>query len=88
MTTVEISEPGNRHIRIYVETHPTEKLAESSGGNVHIHLEGQPTEKLAEGTASGSLIELLSKFVAAILGMLEVLEAAPPVIALVCAVVL
>jgi hypothetical protein len=88
MTTVEISEPGTRNIRIYVETHPTEKLAEPSSGNVHIHLDGRPTEKLAEETAGSSLIELLSKFVAALLGMLEVLEAAPAAIALVCAVIL
>ena len=85
MTTMEISEPGNRHIRIYVQTHAMEKGVEPLSGNIHIHLEGRPTEKAAEGSEGGSLLELLRKFVAAILGMLEVLEAAPPVITLVCA---
>jgi hypothetical protein len=85
MTTMEISEPGNRNIRIYVQTHAMEKVVEPLSGNIHIHVEGGPREKAAEGSEGGSLLELLRKFVAAILGMLEVLEAAPPVIALVCA---
>ena len=88
MTKVEISEPGTRNIRIYVETHPTQQVAELSNGNIHIHLEGHPTEKSAEGTEGGSLLELLSKFVAALLGMLEVLEAASPVLTLVCAAII
>ena len=88
MMTVKISEPGSPNIHICVETHATETSAGPGTGDVYIHLTDCPAEKSAEGATSSSLLELIGTFVTAIVGMLEVLEAAPAVIAVICAVLL
>lgn len=95
MALVEISEIGHRDVHIHIVTPQSENPAANGSangglgnGDVRIHVVTQQTASSAEATTGTSILELISKFVTAILGMFEVLEAAPAMLTLVCTVIL
>src|SRR5262245_40515101 len=95
MTLLEISEIGHGDVHIHVVKPQSETLPPNTNasiglgtGDVRIHVVAQQTASSAETTTGTSILELISKFVTAILGMFEVLEAAPAMLTLVCTVIL